>query len=303
MWWKEAAAAFSARPWQGWGAGSFPVVHLLYRHDTLPVQQPHNVPLQFLAETGVIGAVLGVGAFLLLAAGAIQMVRRRPAGPDRLLAAALLGGAVAYGVHCLYDWDWNIPALSLPAFLFLGAVVARPGIGSRGPEPGARRLSVASSPVNLTRRAFSLGGLTVCLCLFALSVELPQLAADKAGAAVVAASSSSATAVRGAQAEAALASRLDPLSDAGLLAEATVALHRSQPARARAYLAQAVARNPSDPQAWQLLSQVEYGLGDRRWIVAVQRAIDLDPMGHYAQTVVATELRQASPASSPTRLP
>src|SRR6202023_2392070 len=35
VWWKEAAGAFSARPWLGWGAGSFPVVHLLYRQDML----------------------------------------------------------------------------------------------------------------------------------------------------------------------------------------------------------------------------------------------------------------------------
>jgi predicted Zn-dependent protease len=82
-----------------------------------------------------------------------------------------------------------------------------------------------------------------------------------------------------------------------------VALHRSQPARARVYLRQAVTRDPSDPQAWRLLSQVEYGLGDRQWIVAVQRAVDLDPMGQYAQSIVAGQLRQAAPGSSATRLP
>jgi hypothetical protein len=304
VWWKEAAAAFSARPWQGWGAGSFPVVHLLYRHDTLPVQQPHSVPLQFLAETGVIGAVLGVGAVLLLVAGAVKMVRARPEGSDRLLAAALLGGAVGYGVHCLYDWDWNIPALSLPAFLFLGVIAGRPWIGSAGdPEPRPGWWRTARRRPGMGRRAFVLVGLTVCLCLLALSVELPQLAADKASAALVAASSASPSAVRGAQAEAALASQLDPLSDSGLLAQAAVALHRSEPARARVYLAQAVARDPSDPQAWRLLSQVEYGLRDRQWIVAVQRAVDLDPMGRYARTIVAGQLRQASPGSSATRLP
>jgi hypothetical protein len=56
VWWKEAARAFGDRPIAGWGAGSFGVVHLLYRRDQLSVQQPHSVPLQFLAETGVIGA-------------------------------------------------------------------------------------------------------------------------------------------------------------------------------------------------------------------------------------------------------
>jgi O-antigen ligase/polysaccharide polymerase Wzy-like membrane protein len=315
VWWKEAAAAVSARPWQGWGAGSFPVVHLLYRHDTLPVQQPHSVPLQFLAETGVVGAILGLGAFLLLTIGATRMVRARPAGPDRMLAAALLGAALGYGIHCLFDWDWNIPALSLPAFLFLGVVAGRPvvaglGVVARRPRvrsgyPGPRpdRLPAGVLAQRPSRRALALAGLTTCLCLFAVSVELPQLAADKARAALVAASSASPSAVRAAQVEAALASQLDPLSDSALLAEATVALHRSQPAAARVYMKQAVARDPSDPQAWQLLAQVEYGLRDPQWIVASQRAVDLDPMGHYAQTIVADQLRQAPPGSSPTRTP
>jgi O-Antigen ligase len=303
VWWKEAAGAFSARPLKGWGAGSFPVVHLLYRHDTLPVQQPHSVPLQFLAETGVIGAVLGVGAFLLLAAGGVKMVRARPSGSDRLFAAALLAGAVGYGLHCLFDWDWNIPALSLPAFLFLGVVVGRPPIASANRDLHAGQRAAVPSQMGVGRRALALVGLTACLCLFALSVELPQLAADKASAALVTASSPSASAVRGAETDAALASQLDPLSDSGLLAEAAVALHRSQPALARVYLTQAVARDPSDPQAWRLLSQVEFGLHDRHWIVAVQRAIDLDPMGTYAQTIVASQLRQAPPGSSPTRIP
>ena len=66
VWWKEAAGAFSDRPIAGWGAGSFGVVHLLYRRDRLSVSQPHSVPLQFLSETGLIGGVLAVLAFGLL---------------------------------------------------------------------------------------------------------------------------------------------------------------------------------------------------------------------------------------------
>jgi hypothetical protein len=292
VWWKEAASAFSARPWQGWGAGSFPVLHLLYRRNTLPVQQPHNVPLQFLAETGVIGALLAVGAFVLLALGAIRAVRSRSSGSERLLAAALLGAALAYGVHCLYDWDWNIPALSLSAFLFLGVVAGRATAIARrqGPDSAARGLALA--------------GATLWLCVFALSIVLPQLAADKASAALVAASSPSAAAVRNAQSEASLASQLDPLSDAGPYAEATVALHRSQTQLAQTDLERAVGRNPSDPLAWQLLADVDYELGhSAASFAAAQQAVNLDPKGRYALQFVNRGLHQALPSSSATRFP
>ena len=84
VWWKEAASAFGDRPIAGWGAGSFGVLHLLYRHDSLSVQQPHSVPLQFLAETGLIGAALGLGAFVLLLAAAARSVRSRPRSGERL---------------------------------------------------------------------------------------------------------------------------------------------------------------------------------------------------------------------------
>src|SRR5436305_1992428 len=62
VWWKEAVGAWNDKPIGGWGAGSFPVTHLMYREVELDVLQPHNVPLQFLAEDGVVGAALALGA-------------------------------------------------------------------------------------------------------------------------------------------------------------------------------------------------------------------------------------------------
>ncbi|MFL5824866.1 MAG: O-antigen ligase family protein [Solirubrobacteraceae bacterium] len=293
VWWREAGSAFTARPAQGWGAGSFPVVHLLYRHDTLPVQQPHSVPLQFLAETGVIGGLLGVGAFLVLAVGAVGSVRSRLPGRERLLAAALVGSALAYGVHCLYDWDWNIPALSLPTFLFLGVVA---GARARGLD------QAAAGRVGRGLRGLGLAAATLWLCIFALSVALPQLAADKASGALVAASSRSGAAVQQAESDATLASSLDPLSDAGVLAQATLALHVGQRQRARLYLQDAVARDPSDAQAWRFLAVVDgqlRRLTDGR--AAGQHAIRLDPLGSFAALVLSKQVAHAPPSGSATR--
>jgi len=294
VWWKEAAGAFSDRPIAGWGAGSFPVVHLLYRRDSLTVRQPHSVPLQWLAETGMIGTLPAIVGLALLLMVAVRATRRRPLSSERLLAAALVAVAATYAVHALYDWDWDIPGVTLPALLVLGVLA-----GSSSPLARARALRLPGPAAGT--RTLALGGVTLALCLFALSVALPSLATSKANAAVVTADSSSPGALTRAQASASLAASLDPLSDAGLRVEATVALRRDQPRLARADLLNAVGRDPSDVQAWQSLAGVDLLLADladaRR---TLQRVVALDPRSGASVAVSALiGLEQVPPKASP----
>jgi tetratricopeptide (TPR) repeat protein len=198
----------------------------------------------------------------------------------------------AYGVHSIYDWDWDIPAVSLPAFLFLGVLAgSRAPARAEGPLP---RLGPGA-------RGFALASVTLWLCAFALSAALPSLAASKASSALVRASSSSPSALQSAQASAALASRLDPLSDAGLRVEATIAIHRGRLLRARDYLTQAVGREPTDVQAWSQLGEVDALVGDLRGANrAAQRLIALDPRGQDARVLERARLLSAPPADSVT---
>ncbi|MGH2841578.1 MAG: O-antigen ligase family protein, partial [Solirubrobacteraceae bacterium] len=126
VWWEEAAGAWSERPLHGWGAGSFPVTHKLFRQEELGVVQPHNMPLQFLAETGLIGALLVLGGLGVLLFTALDRVRAMGPGRQRDIAVALFAGAVAWLVHSFVDWDWDIPGVTLPALLFIGVLVAIP---------------------------------------------------------------------------------------------------------------------------------------------------------------------------------
>src|SRR5262249_12474931 len=127
VWWKEAVGAWSDRPVLGWGAGAFPVLHLEYRHDHLSVLQPHSVPLQFLAETGAVGAVLALGSVLILIVVGVGRTVRMPCDARRGIAAALAAAAIAWVVHGFVDWDWDIPGVTLPAMAFLGVLAARYG--------------------------------------------------------------------------------------------------------------------------------------------------------------------------------
>ncbi len=292
VWWKEAVNAFGHRPLGGWGAGSFGVVHLLYRTNQLSVQQPHSVPLEFLSDTGIVGALLALAAFASLLAAAIGGVRRL-GGRERVLAAAVGAGVVICGIHALYDWDWDIPGVTLPALLFTGVLV---GARRRRPKDGVE-LSAFSRPQfawkasqlhgRLVARSIGLALVTAALCAFVLSGVVQSAAASKASAALVTASSGSRSAVRQAQADAVVATRLDPLSDAGPLASESIAVRLGNPQEAQRYALQAVRRDPDDVQGWERLLLVELALHNAVGSAqAAQRVIKLDPQSSLAKLLV-----------------
>jgi len=122
-WWQEAWDAWKANAVIGTGAGSFDLTHRHLRIDGTVATEPHNLPLQFLSETGIIGFVLFVG-IALLGAGAVVEALRRLEGEDRLAAAALALVLFAYVVHGVVDFDWDFVAVTAPAALVLGVLLA-----------------------------------------------------------------------------------------------------------------------------------------------------------------------------------
>jgi hypothetical protein len=118
VWWKEAWRGFKEHELAGTGAGSFEFTNLRYRTSTTDrALEPHNLPIQFLSETGAVGVVLFLVAMLALARGA-----RHPTDPELALAFAL----PAYLLHGLVDIDWDFAAVSAPVFLIAGALVVKP---------------------------------------------------------------------------------------------------------------------------------------------------------------------------------
>ncbi|MDQ5820121.1 MAG: O-antigen ligase family protein, partial [Actinomycetota bacterium] len=79
-WWKEAAGAFADRPVHGSGAGSFRLLHEP-RYSGDAVLEPHNLPLQDLAETGLVGFLLAMGS-AVFGLFAIRSALRRLEGDD-----------------------------------------------------------------------------------------------------------------------------------------------------------------------------------------------------------------------------
>jgi O-antigen ligase len=324
-WWGQALAAFADRPLNGYGSGSFPVINMLFRHDTVSVQDAHSVPLQWLAETGLVGCVLALASWLTLLQQGFRAVRRagvpagrvEPIGLDsdaarrRLGAVALLAPALAYSVHALYDWDWDIPGVTLPVLIMLGV------LAGSSVRPPPERPAIVTVPAELTTsreisptvRLAGLGLLTAIVALFAISSVLPGVAATQVDAALAHASAGTPASLARARHEAAEASALDPLSGAGPLASADIAVGENAYPLARDYVIEAIRRQPTDEAAWDTLVSIDLRLNrDAEAIAAAQHALDLDPVSgpvgylSLASDVIAAAVAAAPPQDSATAI-
>jgi O-antigen ligase len=143
-WWEEEWQAFTGHPFAGTGAGTFQLTDLRLRQSALvTTTEPHNTPLQFLGELGLVGFLLYAGAAVAAAFG-ILAAWRRAEGDERAAVAALGIAAAAFLAHSVVDVDWDYVAGTGPLLLATGLLLGR------RPEPRAapaRRPLVAAAAV------------------------------------------------------------------------------------------------------------------------------------------------------------
>ena len=77
-WWSEAWHAFTDKPLQGTGAGTFELIDRVQRDSPLATTEPHSVPLQFLSETGIVGFLLYATVVAAATTAATMTARDRP---------------------------------------------------------------------------------------------------------------------------------------------------------------------------------------------------------------------------------
>jgi tetratricopeptide (TPR) repeat protein len=269
-WWGEAVDIFAADPIAGAGAGTFEVARKRFRDDAISTVEPHSVPLQFLAGTGLVGLAL---LLAFLAAAALAVARALPLleGAERAAAAALATVPALWLLHALVDYDWNFVAVTGPALFALGVLAAA------GRPP--RRLAGPFAAVGVA--AFALAA--------AAAVATPWLAQRS----VRAVGTELAHGELAAAADAAERARsLDPLSLAPLYARARVEEARGDGEAALATYREAVGVQPENPETWYQLGLYEFHRGDRcSAYVHLNEAYTLDPSGR--QWVAGGPLVQA----------
>ena len=120
---RVALDAFAAQPLHGEGAGSYEVRWMRTRTLDDKLRDAHSLPLQTLAELGIVGLGLLVAFAGAVALALWRAVRVR--GVLRRSQAAAAGAAfTAWLVHASLDWDWEMPALTGAAIVLASALLA-----------------------------------------------------------------------------------------------------------------------------------------------------------------------------------
>jgi hypothetical protein len=125
-WWQEAWQLFEDAPAGGKGAATFEIARRPIREGAIVTTDPHDLPLRFLSETGIVGCLLLLG-FAATAGAAVACRVRRLDAAERAAAVALAVGVGADAGHTLVDSHWDFVAVSAPAFFSLGVLT---GLGA-----------------------------------------------------------------------------------------------------------------------------------------------------------------------------
>jgi tetratricopeptide (TPR) repeat protein len=209
------------------------------REDTQVPLAPHSIALQALSETGAVGFVLLLG-LVGAAAWAIWRALVRLPFADRAAGSALAAALVAYLAHSLIDIGWEYVAVSAPAFLVLGVLLA------------------AGRPVQTTPREQRPVAVLVpaVLALTAVaSLASPWLADRRVEAAYEAIEGGDFDA---AAARAEQAADLNPLAVEPLHVQATAEELRCDVAAAEQLYVDAVDLQPRNPETWYELGVFEF---------------------------------------------
>lgn len=144
--WRVALLELRDAPLTGGGSRSFGPAYLVRGDSDETPARAHSLPLELLAENGIVGIAL---LALALGAAFAALLRRRA----RVPAAAAFAGGTFWLLHASVDWTWTFPACGLPFFTLLGIGLARDRGG--GPLPARAGAAAALAVAVVGTAAFA----------------------------------------------------------------------------------------------------------------------------------------------------
>jgi hypothetical protein len=125
--WRVALRAWSDEPLHGTGAGTFERRWHEQRPTASRAAEAHSLPFDTLGELGLVGAALVAAALGALGIAAVRLAR----GGERQLGGLVLGAGAAWALAAMFDWQWELPAVTLWLFAVGGAAACiRPPDGA-----------------------------------------------------------------------------------------------------------------------------------------------------------------------------
>lgn len=123
--WQAGLEMFEDAPWLGVGIGNYGVAYAAYQkpHWYEPLGHAHNVYINFLAETGILGTAAFLATWTAAALMAVRASRRPVSRYQRALAAGVLGAWTYLTVHSLFD-NLFVQHLQLQLALLLAGLTA-----------------------------------------------------------------------------------------------------------------------------------------------------------------------------------
>jgi tetratricopeptide (TPR) repeat protein len=161
--WRVAWLEFEDAPLRGQGAGNYDRLYFAERRTSEDIRQPHSLPLQVLAELGLVGALALLAFIGAVLAGLWSQARAaRDSAAARLVAVAAGGAFLAWLTHTSVDWLHNLPGVTGIALCAAAALVAPWSRGTRSPRiTGARIVAVVAVCLAVVAAAYSVGRLAV----------------------------------------------------------------------------------------------------------------------------------------------
>jgi O-Antigen ligase len=117
--WRVALKGFAQHPIRGVGAGGFETEWRRERTILYSTRDAHSLYLETLCELGLVGAL----ALIALISGVVACARRAHR-LDPAMSTGWIAAVAMFAVHAGLDWDWEMPTVSLTAFVLIAAIIA-----------------------------------------------------------------------------------------------------------------------------------------------------------------------------------